>query len=152
PHKIAGDQSTVTVSLEGYVKPGDAELALKVRNVLLRARPKNPGRAASFPSWEGNVIQTPGYSGPKRIKVDLTGWNMMITRVEKLPHDAKLVDRNWVAAVHVYPLALTVDNRTCSVENHHNEVYRYIDGKLELFDESVDPTRDPAKGLVVTVY
>jgi hypothetical protein len=107
------------------------KLAASVKTILAAKRPDNPDRALTFPRWE--------LHGTRLIRL---GWAFMLTRVSALRGNG-----NWLAAVKVLPIARTEDRRSVAVFNHHVEYYRYLDGKLELTGQDIDPTHDPTAGL-----
>jgi hypothetical protein len=114
--------------------PTETELLLAeaAKKVLKAWRPDNPGRLASFPSWESE-------SGLRLIR---SGWAFVITDMVPLPGTG-----NWFASVNVFPIMHTEDHRSVGIENHHIEHYTYRDGVLELLGQDIDPDRDPRPGL-----
>ncbi len=127
-------QLKVLIQLEDAGNHESVALAKEVQRVLEQARPENPNRMLSFPTWRTR--------DPRYPEVIPLGWYLSIKRVMRLPHG------NWRAVVFVHSMCTTKERNRCSTLNHHIEYYRYLNGELELIGDEVDPDFDPEQGIV----
>ncbi len=118
-------QFKVLIELEDPGDPKSIALAKEVQRALERARPENPSRMESFPTWKTN--------DPLHPELIPLGWYLSIKRVKRLS------EGNWRAVVFANPICTTKERNRVRTLNHHIEYYRYVDGVLEFVGDEIDP-------------
>ena len=132
------DSLPVTVFKEADGLPRQQQVLFReVQETLQRIKPRNPGRSKSF-GKTALVGFTPRNAATHRLKQ--TGWYMQVLKAERIPG-------GWRARVVVYVAATNLDGRQVLILNGHYEQYKFLDNKLLLERDWVDPNRDPSRGL-----
>ncbi len=129
---------TVNIFLDPTANEDRKALAREVQKELERSKPENPGRDRTFGKME--IVRRPPNGTPYVWKLKRQGWSLLIRGIERIPG-------GWRARVDVSVRAMTVGGSEQLVQNRHIEVYTFLDGKLSLESDSVNPKLDPSPGL-----